>query len=431
MRKNAAQRKMDSTRQNLLRANDIISEIKRQVGSITRAAKKAEKYKELKKELDNLQIGLQVKSFSDTFTQIDLMAKEIVPLEDELRGKDSASLSKESELGELRLALIDEEQTLSSHNQLLFEKNSELQRLESEIEMLKNDIETLKERRISKGSEIESISVRIDELTEEINKKELEKQNALSEQESTNSRINDLKEILERHKSDLSEKREGEENIRKKIFESSSMITEKENEILNLEKGIREINARLERLTKEKDDLDQKEQQISFDFENHRLKAQQEREDREKAKRDFEDSDKQFNSLKAEIEELHIEIKSNFSKHEEIKARLNTLTEYEAQMKDYETPMKNLIEESKASSIGKIHQIADVFQPNEGFEVAVQAALGSRLRGVVVEDSSKKEEVVAHIRENNLLRNIVLTRVQGSYLKPKSMKTDTRDAWDV
>jgi len=49
-RKAAALRKMEATQQNLLRLRDVIGEIKRQINSLNRQARKAERYKGYREE---------------------------------------------------------------------------------------------------------------------------------------------------------------------------------------------------------------------------------------------------------------------------------------------------------------------------------------------------------------------------------------------
>jgi chromosome segregation protein len=57
-RKLAAERKMERTRENLARVNDILSEISRQVQYLERQAKKAEEFRRLQQEIRRLELGL-------------------------------------------------------------------------------------------------------------------------------------------------------------------------------------------------------------------------------------------------------------------------------------------------------------------------------------------------------------------------------------
>jgi len=64
-RKESAERKMEATQQNLLRLNDIIREVKSQLGAISRQAKKAEQYKALKKEIKEAELTVALQSYAD------------------------------------------------------------------------------------------------------------------------------------------------------------------------------------------------------------------------------------------------------------------------------------------------------------------------------------------------------------------------------
>src|SRR5690606_20309596 len=55
-RRKAAERKMDQTRQNLLRVTDIIQEIERNLASLKRQAQKAERYKKYREEVKDLEL---------------------------------------------------------------------------------------------------------------------------------------------------------------------------------------------------------------------------------------------------------------------------------------------------------------------------------------------------------------------------------------
>src|SRR3989339_1983183 len=68
-RKESATRQMEATQQNMLRLNDIIREVKTQLGAISRQAKKAEQYKTLKKEVKEAELTVALQTNADLLAQ--------------------------------------------------------------------------------------------------------------------------------------------------------------------------------------------------------------------------------------------------------------------------------------------------------------------------------------------------------------------------
>src|SRR6476620_8069480 len=56
LKKKAAEKKMEATRQNLLRVSDVVAEIEKQLASLRRQAQKAERYKQYKSELKDIEL---------------------------------------------------------------------------------------------------------------------------------------------------------------------------------------------------------------------------------------------------------------------------------------------------------------------------------------------------------------------------------------
>ncbi len=103
-KKREAIRKLEDTDNNLLRANDIIIEVKRQIDSITRQARKAERYKE---RFDRLK-ELESKS---AFYEYDLLKKERERTEGEA-SKIRDEITKMSREIEALAASLNEERLL-------------------------------------------------------------------------------------------------------------------------------------------------------------------------------------------------------------------------------------------------------------------------------------------------------------------------------
>src|SRR5215468_9997826 len=56
IKKKAAEKKMEATRHNLLRVSDVVAEIEKQLGSLRRQAQKAERYRQYKAELKEIEL---------------------------------------------------------------------------------------------------------------------------------------------------------------------------------------------------------------------------------------------------------------------------------------------------------------------------------------------------------------------------------------
>src|SRR6185437_8247765 len=70
VRKRESQRKLETTEQNLVRLNDIIGELRRQLDSLQRQAKRAERYKELKVRAQDLDLGLSSKKYQELNNEV-------------------------------------------------------------------------------------------------------------------------------------------------------------------------------------------------------------------------------------------------------------------------------------------------------------------------------------------------------------------------
>jgi chromosome segregation protein len=119
-RKVAAERKMERTRDNLLRVQDVIRELERQMASLQRQAKRAEEYHRLKDELRALDFRVMAARHRGWTSEIDALAARLADVDREERElvaaierrQASSDAAREGRHAtEARLRAVDEELT--------------------------------------------------------------------------------------------------------------------------------------------------------------------------------------------------------------------------------------------------------------------------------------------------------------------------------
>ncbi len=84
-RKQLALKKIEATRQNLTRLADVLGEIRRQLTSLQRQAKKAEKFREHRDELREIELLFTARDYRETQQQRNRAERELAALNDRIR----------------------------------------------------------------------------------------------------------------------------------------------------------------------------------------------------------------------------------------------------------------------------------------------------------------------------------------------------------
>ncbi|MCX5699982.1 MAG: AAA family ATPase [Candidatus Omnitrophica bacterium] len=141
--KRETSRKMEETEQNLLRVNDIVTEVRRQIGSLERQANKARRYREVFEELKNKEISQAI-----------LSKKELIGKKDEIINQ-----LKDLQLLEAKLLSIIKEQEVR-----IASRSSELKILEDNVMMVRNELMGLENQVVRNTERISFNSEKITEL---------------------------------------------------------------------------------------------------------------------------------------------------------------------------------------------------------------------------------------------------------------------------
>lgn len=132
--KAAAQRKMDATRQNLLRTSDVIAELEARLGTLRRQAQKAERYKRYKSELRDLDLCAAAHKYLELGSTGAVLEGRRGNLDVEIQDIRGSLDARETQMDGMRHELVEVEKQLAEHQQTSFDLDNRIRLLEAENE---------------------------------------------------------------------------------------------------------------------------------------------------------------------------------------------------------------------------------------------------------------------------------------------------------
>lgn len=420
-RKEESEKKLEHTKLNLLRINDILSEIEGNLEPLQIQADKAKKYLNLREELKSIEIGLFVyniekykKDLQELVQSIDVMTSQCKDEEEKL---ETVKSLKE----ELKTNIDKITEEIESMSNIGFESKKQIEILNSDINVAKTKIANNNENSERYTKEIEEQNARITELNEEIEQKESKKDNLKKNKEKFENELKEKQEELDKLTQKLSSKEleiEGykqtvEQNTDKK-YELQSEINTQNVNYENYEKREAQIKQEIQVTISELDGTRLNKEDIYKQFteiQNKKNKIQKSLDDVAKQR---EEASKKIKSYENDINNLAGEMRIKES-------RLKFLIETEKEKEGYIKSVKSLLQDCEnVKDLGKgMHGVlANIIDVPDDLETSIEMCLGASLQNIVTETEEDAKKLVEHLRKNNLGRAsfLPISSVKGKKL---------------
>ncbi len=159
-RRESASRKMEATKQNIVRLNDILREVRTQLNSTSRQAKKAETYRELRKEIREGQLILSLQAYSDLLSNIKQFDNLIIPLNEKVVSAQTELKGLESSIEEIKARLVEGEDAIGSLQDRYYQLKNDINIGEHKIKFAKETILHFDDKKKGDLEEVDALKAR-------------------------------------------------------------------------------------------------------------------------------------------------------------------------------------------------------------------------------------------------------------------------------
>ena len=402
-RKVATQKKLDSERENLVRVNDILSELERQVGPLQQQSEKARTYLKKKETLKDFDVNMFLLQVDHISTQQKEVENKYQLTDQELKETTSSYEKAKHEYEKLEQNITDMEEKINSIRENISTSTVMKEKLESQIRVLTEQIHTAE-------TTDEHLQSRLDAIESE-KKARLaakaeydEKKAALDRQMSEiDDRRQSARNQLEEVQAKIAECNEGIERGQKEVIELLNRKIEIESNQQRLDTMLEQINIRksqlnqrlLERKTKEGDlDIVQAQYQEEYDKITSQIAESR---DKEQELRNLE------KDWRYKRHENNKQLEESKTRQMKLQSRLESLKNIAERYDGYGNSIRKVMEQ-KGENPGLLGVVSDLIQVDKKYETAIETALGGNIQNIVTEDEATAKKMIGFLKQNRLGR---------------------------
>jgi len=411
VRKAEALSKMESSRLNLARISDIISEVKKQINILDRLAKKAERYKRLRAELNEIELKIARREYQEITDSLTAINEEYGELKEKEAVLGAGITEIENRTQTRRINLVEKEKALDLIQQDFQAVEKDIAEINRLISVSGQDIINYEEFHTKFLQQAEEIVQRIAGLTARYSELEANGSRISEEIEAATAVLSEKTETFRAIEQELTEKEEAIEEKRRQIFTISEQISRTRNE-----KARHQISF---------DSLEQKERLAITDSEESRKVLAEVESAIAAAESEILGRNNEALLLKEKKEVVGQELSSQKAKLENI---TRTLAEAREEFASFSSRLDSLKEivldkptrELLASSgnVRLLATVSDVFEVRAEYEKAIESALSEKADSFVVEASEDIEHAIDDLKGKSLDKASFITVTPPPFTQP-------------
>lgn len=400
-RKNEAERKLVETDDNLIRINDILSELEGRVGPLERDAAKARKYLDLFEAKKAIDVAISVFDISDIKNKAQKYNSDFEIVKHELEMADDSLRSLETQSDKLYEMSQANKLRYEELNMLIRESSKRKFDFEASEKVLENDIKHIKEiiiganeekKRISEEHTAASALLASSQETSEKNKNELailvsSCEKLKKEIEEFDSKLDSLSDKID--SLDMTCNFKKDEVVKIKIDLSSLCASGKsrderklqaQTELTELDKSLKLTENRIAQAKKTVSNYSEKISEINSILT---------------------DKDSLLSSMNTEIKKLTERQNSLSLDISSKKQRIESLKRMEELFEGYTQSVRAVMSASESGKLsGIIGPVSRIINLDSKYAVAIETALGASIQNIVCNNENDAKSAIRYLKDN-------------------------------
>lgn len=411
-RKRAAERKMDATRQNLLRVTDVLDEIGKRLGSLRRQAKKAERYKRYREEMRDIDMWSASHKLLEFIGENKVLNTGISSLGKQQAEAENALQVKDLAVEAARLAAVEFEREVSGAQEKLYQLDNRIKLNENAVEFQTREADELVARSAQSSGEVEELKRQLAEVEEQL------------------AAVGTQADQLGIRKGEFAEVLAGKEailgNLRDELAQVEAAVEDERRGIAESERQIAGAVASLHAMTRREEDLDRRRVRCgeeaariidrvaelngtATDLDGALGGLRLSRDEIEGTRRDQVKRREDLTEISAHGEQKLEVLRDALHQR---RSRLRSLKEIHDRYEGLGRGTRAIMSRANGSAKeeGILGVVADMLDAPPDYETALEAVLGHRLGAIIVESDEIGRDAIGYLKESKQGRTSFIAR---------------------
>ncbi|MHB1392004.1 MAG: chromosome segregation protein SMC [Clostridia bacterium] len=427
-RKQEAEKKLEQTKQNIIRITDIIEEIQTQLEPLKEQAEVAKRYRGIVGELKAIEINLMLNNIDKYRSKLLTTKQEAEDIQSLINEKTSLAAQFELKHSELKVLLSNLENSIN-------ELSEEIHQLENHKEKLEGECNVLQERIKNLNLNTIRLNKRDNELKDEVEKSNLNIEQNSQKLIQLNTAFSEVSEKVNEKTADF-------ESNYQTINDMESDLGDKQQKFISLINNLSELKSKINSTKVFVDNINKRKSQVEGDINLLELQQKDKEKQYNRSVEELADFGKKTEDCKAQIEELkgrRQECESGIQLLEEkvgkvktekeaLFSRLKVLEDMERDHGGYSRAVKVLMTEHQRITKGFCGVVGEMIKVPSQYVTAVEIALGGSVQSIVTDAENDAKLLIEYLKEHKVGR---ATFLPISSIKPRLFNDREKQMFDM